>query len=128
MFDVEEEFVEESRDFLEIAEEQLLQLESSTNPRVQIDELFRVFHTIKGNSRFVQLTAMEKVAHAAEAVLVALRGRAKIERTTITALLFVVDCMRKQLEGLAEGDPKCADADKVIETLDEILAGLPHAA
>ncbi len=61
-----QQFINESRDFLQSISELLLQLEQSPQDEQIIVELFRSVHTLKGNSGLFEFTAMTQVLHAAE--------------------------------------------------------------
>ncbi|MXV30947.1 chemotaxis protein CheA [Aeromonas veronii] len=68
-----QQFIGESRDFLQSISEQLLQLEQSPADRQLVVELFRLVHTLKGNSGLFEFSAVSKVLHAAEDLMDAVR-------------------------------------------------------
>ena len=61
-----EQFLSEARDFLQSIGERLLQLEATPGDSALIDELFRLVHTLKGNSGLFDLPELTRVLHAAE--------------------------------------------------------------
>ncbi|MCA9728376.1 MAG: Hpt domain-containing protein, partial [Candidatus Eisenbacteria bacterium] len=63
------EFISESLDHLERAEEALLTLESDPADHEAINAVFRAFHTIKGTSSFLGLDAIQELSHKAESLL-----------------------------------------------------------
>ncbi len=63
------EFVQESRDNLDEAEQALLSLETDPTNKETIDTVFRAFHTVKGVSAFLDLTPIKELAHSAESLL-----------------------------------------------------------
>lgn len=68
-------FVTEARDFLQSIGESLMQLERSPNDSELIGELFRLVHTLKGNSGLFEFQAMTNVLHAAEDLMDAIRDK-----------------------------------------------------
>jgi len=64
--DIINEFIAESKEYLEDAESALLQLEKNPNDAEAINVVFRAFHTIKGTSGFLQLDLCSNFAHVAE--------------------------------------------------------------
>ena len=68
-----EQFLSESRDFLQSIGDLLLQLERSPQDAVLLNDLFRAVHTLKGNSGLFEFPDMTRVLHAGEDVLVAVR-------------------------------------------------------
>ncbi len=63
------EFLAESRELLERAEASLLSLESDPEDAEAVNTIFRAFHTMKGTSAFLGLTALSELAHCAESLL-----------------------------------------------------------
>ncbi|MFO1368088.1 MAG: chemotaxis protein CheA [Marinagarivorans sp.] len=68
-----EQFLSESRDFLQSIGDLVLQLERSPQDTVLLNDLFRAVHTLKGNSGLFEFPDMTRVLHAGEDVLVAVR-------------------------------------------------------
>ncbi len=81
-----------------------------------VNQLYRGLHTIKGNSGFLQLKCIEKVAHAAESVVGMVRDQGRALDSENLALLFVlVDMLRSLIASAAEAranvdDPKADEA------------------
>lgn len=82
-------------------EQALLSLEATTDMAV-INRLYRALHTIKGNSGFLHLRSIERVAHAAESIIGLVRdqGRA-IEEAMIELLFHLVDLLRRLINASA---------------------------
>lgn len=68
-------FITESREYIESAEAALLNLEINPDDREAVNTVFRAFHTVKGTSAFLGLTAMTEFAHHAESLLSRMRDR-----------------------------------------------------
>lgn len=94
-------FIEESLDGLEQAEQALLELESNPAAIDAVNVIFRAFHTIKGTSAFFGLDAVSTLAHEIESVLCEVRdGRAEFTRATANLALACADMMRALVRGL----------------------------
>jgi len=69
------EFVSESGDLIEAAEEALLALETDPEDMEAVGTIFRAFHTVKGVSAFLELMTISEMAHHAESLLSRVRDR-----------------------------------------------------
>jgi two-component system, chemotaxis family, sensor kinase CheA len=85
-------FLEETREFLESISASLLALESAGKDAGQLDLLFRSVHTLKGNSGLFDLPLMSRLLHAAEDLLDAVRqGQIAYSPALADALLEAMD-------------------------------------
>lgn len=69
------EFITESREYLDKAEAALLMLEADPEDMEAVNTIFRAFHTIKGTSGFLGVSAIGELAHLAESLLSRVRDR-----------------------------------------------------
>jgi two-component system, chemotaxis family, sensor kinase CheA len=69
------EFIAEAMDLVADAEEALLSLETDPDDMEAVGTVFRAFHTIKGNSAFLELMLLSEMAHHAESLLSRVRDR-----------------------------------------------------
>ena len=72
--DLLREFLTETRENLSVLEADLVKLEQGPDDPVTLGNIFRLMHNIKGTSGFLQLSAIESLAHTAEGVLACLRS------------------------------------------------------
>ena len=87
-----EQFLSESRDFLQGIAEKLMQLESAPTSNELMVELFRFVHTLKGNSGLFDFPEMTRVLHASEDLMDAVRnGRVNYSQTLADELLDAMD-------------------------------------
>ena len=103
-----EQFLLEARDLVEQVEEKLLALEGAPGDTALIGELFRLVHTIKGNSGLLGFEVLVRVAHAAEDLLDGVReGRLEYHSELADDLLSAVDFVRRLLDEIEakEGIP-----------------------
>jgi two-component system chemotaxis sensor kinase CheA len=91
-------FIVESREHLAAIETQLLEVERNSSDTEALNAVFRGFHTIKGLAGFLELWAMQKLAHEVETVLdLARNSQLKITRAAIDVMLEGADHLRRWL-------------------------------
>lgn len=107
-----QQFLLESRDFLEGIADSLLALERAPGDGALMDELFRVVHTLKGNCGLFDFPDMFRVIHAAEDLMSSVReGRIVYDRDMADALLDAMDFVAMQLDGIeTDGSPGAGHA------------------
>lgn len=112
-------FVEETEEELNKAEDILLQVQDGNISDAQINELFRIFHSMKGNSATVGLENFSKASHAAEDLLDRVRkGETPFTPQIASFLLKVIDNLKKVVEDIRKGgDGKAFDFSALIEEL-----------
>ena len=116
--DVINDFLTESGELLEELDADLVSLEDASDDPELLNKVFRALHTIKGSASFLALTNLVEIAHVAEDALnVARKGEATIDRNFMDLLLEAVDVLKQQFTELEAGD----DLSKAPETL---VAGL----
>ncbi len=94
-------FVAEGLEYLDQAEEALLNLESDPRDQESINVTFRAFHTIKGVSAFLELSQISGMAHEAETLLAQVReGSVPFTECAADLLLTAADVLRGLLEGV----------------------------
>ena len=121
MDDLTKEFLAESQEGLDRMERCLTELETRPDDTGLLGEIFRAVHTIKGTTGFLGFDRLEKLAHAGEHLLGALRdGRLAVTSDLISGLLGLLDGLRAILalieetggEGTRSGDE---DGDLIAE-------------
>jgi two-component system chemotaxis sensor kinase CheA len=87
-----EQFLSESRESLQSVGEKLMQLEQGACDSSLINEVFRLVHTLKGNSGLFDFPEMTRALHAGEDVMDAVRnGAVPYSRALADNLLEVAD-------------------------------------
>lgn len=109
------EIIMESGEHLTAVEAQLLTLEQDPGNNEAIHTTFRSFHTIKGLAGFMELTAIQQVAHDVETVLdLARNGQLVITPAVIDVVLAGKDYLQeafRRLEPALKGAPPQAAPD-----------------
>src|SRR5208337_4570207 len=67
--DLLNEFINESQEHLQNIEQGVLVLEDNPGDADTLNSIFRAFHTFKGGSGFLNLAAIQKLAHELESLL-----------------------------------------------------------
>jgi two-component system chemotaxis sensor kinase CheA len=124
-----EQFLLETRELVEQATNDLLELEQGARGKDHIDSVFRAFHTLKGAAGIVDFSAMGRALHAAEEVLSEARaGSRLISSELVNQCLTCLDQLTKWLDEMqATGVvPAGADgaADKIIHAFSSNAAAL----
>ncbi|MEG6523815.1 chemotaxis protein CheA [Desulfotomaculum sp. 1211_IL3151] len=91
-------FIEDGWEILEEAETSLLQLENKPNHYPLLEQIFRSFHSFKGNAGFLGFSDLEQVSHGAENTLnEMLEGQVTVNNEAISELLKTIDSLRDRL-------------------------------
>ncbi|MEI7999667.1 MAG: Hpt domain-containing protein, partial [Candidatus Omnitrophota bacterium] len=117
------EFVVPAQELLDEAKKSLLLLQKSPEDNAKIDDIFRVFHTLKGEANLTGLSSIGTLAHEAEDFLVVLRtGTIKTDDEIIRVLLKVVEHLHKLLDVVSLNPQQAAleDVKGIIEELQTI--------
>jgi chemotaxis protein histidine kinase CheA len=88
-------FVPEAEEHLQIVQQCLLAMESSSDPE-NLNRLFRAMHTVKGSAAQVGLQRISHVAHKAEDLIGRIRdGELKTSQVIVDLCLETVDAIKK---------------------------------
>ena len=101
------EFLIESEELLQGADQDLVGLEASPNDPELLNRVFRAVHTIKGTAGFLGLEPVVRLGHRAEDVLTNLRkGQIQLTQRIMDALLAARDYLGKMLADIRTGGLK----------------------
>jgi len=127
--DLMAEFINESTELIQNAEEALLSLEHDPEDMESVGKVFRAFHTVKGTAGFLDLARVAEMGHHAETLLSRVRdgeiryggGYADLTLQALDMIKHLVAAVRQALAGAPLRKP---------EGYDELLAALknPEAA
>ena len=113
-----EAFGEEAAENLAEWEQSLLALETRPDDGEQVNRMFRAIHTLKGSAGFLGFDGLQKVAHALESRLAAVRDAARPPEPGLIAELFDgLDLCRSLIGDLAAGLEPTVDAGAFLERL-----------
>jgi len=110
-------FVSEVTEQLDSVE--LLLAKSSKSESIDVNQLFRNFHTIKGNCSMIGFTSMEVIAHRAEDILACVRNdEIQLDEDVIDILLSAISCLKRQFGQASENRENPAQDDKLVTELE----------
>lgn len=122
-------FIQEAREYLENINQGLLYLEENPADEKMLDEIFRVAHTLKGSAGITGLTEVQKLTHALEDVLGALRdGQIIYDSELADVLLNGFDGVKELVEAAAGGQAPTTDYRQLITMIEEYLPSVSDAA
>jgi two-component system chemotaxis sensor kinase CheA len=130
MDEIVAEFLVETHESLDRLDRDLLLLERNPGSADVLAGIFRTMHTIKGTCGFLGFARLERVAHAAESLLAALRDRALVLTPTIAgALLATGDVLRVMVARIeATGSDGEDDHADLVGELERLRTGAPAPA
>lgn len=92
-------FVEEAHDLLNDLETVLLRMESISEDKEQIEHIFRIMHTLKGNSAMFGFNLIDQYTHQLETIYDLIRnGKMKVSSDLMDLTLASVDHIRNLLD------------------------------
>ncbi len=97
----------------------------------QINETFRVMHTIKGSSAMMEFDTMSKFAHAVEDLFSKLREDLNAERDwarIFDIVLEAMDFFKEEMQKIENGSDPDGNADALVAELKEIKKSLEGGA
>jgi len=117
------EFLAESAEQIEAATAQVVAFEKNPNDATLIASIFRLVHTIKGTCGFLGLNRLQRLTHAAESLIGALREGAEATPEVVSAILAAVDRVKEMLAELEEaGQETDGDDSDLIKLLEYHVA------
>ncbi len=120
--DVIEEFLDETQEQLGFILDDILILEKQ-NDSEGVNRIFRVFHTIKGNSSMLGFENLSRFTHLAEEMLSRIRkGEMEIDREIIDLILACVDRIRDILQCLRNGGDDAVSTETLCSRIERKLA------
>jgi two-component system chemotaxis sensor kinase CheA len=129
--DLLSEFVNESQEHLQNIEQGVLVLEENPSDADTLNSIFRAFHTFKGGSGFLNLTAIQSLAHELESLLeLARQHKLVLTPAVIDVILEGGDTLKKfvseigvRLAGQSVSRPVVVPTLKLLRRIQDILTG-----
>jgi len=123
-------FIADAADHLGTIEATILKLEASPADLTLVNDLFRPFHTVKGNAGVLGITSIQDFAHKLETLLdLARAGKHPMGPAEIDLVLKTVDLLKLVIDELparAAGQPGTdvsARRRELMNKVDELIAG-----
>ena len=116
----------ESNTLMEQLDGILLNAEKAENFTAEdIDEIFRIMHTIKGSSAMMQFTPISNVAHRMEDLFYCIRqhGISTSHRLTLFDVMFKSsDFLKSQIDKIQNSEPLADNIDDIVAEISDLLA------
>jgi len=125
-----QQFIAESRDFLQNISRKLLNLENAPDDVELMSDLFRSVHTLKGNSGLFEFPEMSRVLHAAEDLMSVVRDdRLAYSQDLADRLFDAMDFVSLLLDEIeATGQSAATHAPASVQIADTLRRLIPVAA
>lgn len=120
-------YIEESKTLLEELEDIILSSEKDGNLKDRIDEIFRIMHTIKGNSAMMKFDNIASVAHKMEDMFDFLRKNSSlnINFSEITDIsLSSMDFIRGEVLKIEIGEETSEDGRELLNKIEQLIKSL----
>ncbi len=117
-------FLAETAGHLEQVGAQIVHFEQDPSNTAAIANIFRLVHTIKGTCGFLELNRLERLAHAAEALISLVRDTGIADSAHVSLILASIDRIRLILNSIeANGQETPGDDSDLIRQLAAAAAG-----
>lgn len=120
-------YVHETEQLIEQLETIVIESEKTGAFDSGIPEIFRLMHTIKGNSMMMHYDGIARVAHSAEDLFDYLRAErpAEIDAKAIADLMLeVLDYIKSEIENIQAGETETGSPEDLLENLGAYLDSL----
>ena len=122
--DITESYVSEVRELLESAKKDILALKADENDSESLTSLLRSLHTIKGNSRMLGYSTIEKLSHAVEDIYKSIKdSKIKSSDRLIKLVFAVADKIECCIDSISHNGSDCQDIDIYLQYCDKLAAG-----
>lgn len=123
-------FLQETEEGLQIADAVLMSAEQGNQTPDSINKLFRVFHSMKGLSSFLDLVDVTQLAHGTETLLAQVReGKLELQGSVLDTVFESTEMMRGYLASIRTAVekqvayPACAGMAELLERLEAAARG-----
>jgi len=102
--------------------------QADTFTQNDVNEIFRIMHTIKGASAMMEYESLTTVAHRIEDMFFIIREKTMesvpdSDRALLFDMMFLaIDFFRSQVEKVQNGQPLSNDIDKLLEKINSLIA------
>lgn len=123
--ELKREFLSEASFLLEQCDESCLKLEDEGLRQEALDEIFRIFHSVKGGAAAVGFEDLSKFAHSVENCLGILRKSPDLISSDVTTILFQSnDALKARIETLKQNPDSSWEISELSEDVRRTTEGL----
>ena len=123
-------FIEEAVDLIDDLEKTVLELEDNTTDADIVQRIFRIMHTLKGNSSMFGFEQIDRFTHHMETIYDQVRsGEREVTQATLNVTLRSVDHLKNLLD--EAGNERAAlmkEQEALMQQMDAIIEGRPVPA
>lgn len=118
-------FIEEAVDLIDDLEKTVLELEENTGDMDIVQRIFRIMHTLKGNSSMFGFEQIDRFTHHMETIYDQVRsGEREVTQATLDATLRSVDHLKNLLEEAGnESASLMQQQEALMQQMDAIIEG-----
>ena len=118
-------FIEEAVDLIDDLEKTVLELEDNTGDMDIVQRIFRIMHTLKGNSSMFGFEQIDRFTHHMETIYDQVRsGEREVTQATLDATLRSVDHLKNLLEEAGnESAALMQEQETLMQQMDAIIEG-----
>ena len=118
-------FIEEAVDLIDELEKTVLELEENTGDMDIVQRIFRIMHTLKGNSSMFGFEQIDRFTHHMETIYDQVRsGEREVTQATLDATLRSVDHLKNLLEEAGnESASLMQQQEALMQQMDAIIEG-----
>lgn len=118
MQELKEDFLVEAFEMIEQLDQDLVELENNPEDLELLNRIFRVAHTIKGSSSFLNFDILTRLTHNMEDVLnKARRGELKITPDVMDVVLHSIDLMKSLLAAIRDNGTDSGSGIEIDDTV-----------
>ena len=122
--DITESFVAEVNELLEAARKDIIELKAVQNDTVALTRLLRNLHTIKGNSRMLGFSTIEKLSHAVEDIYKSVKdGQVKNSERLVKLVFAVADKISDCVSSIVKKGTDEQNIELYLQYCDKLAAG-----
>lgn len=126
-----EAFINEAYELLDQLEQSIISCEKNNNLKSDIDEIFRILHTLKGNAAMLHYDGISNTAHKAEDLFAYLRSNRGIDvdvSKVSDIVLDVIDFIRLEVDKVNEGADEDGDSSQLVGQIEGCINELKGTA
>ena len=123
-------FIEEAVDLIDDLEKAVLELEDNTTDADIVQRIFRIMHTLKGNSSMFGFEQIDRFTHHMETIYDQVRsGEREVTQATLNVTLHSVDHLKNLLDEAGnESAALMKEQEALMQQMDAIIEGRPVPA
>ena len=122
--DITESYISEVKELLEVARKDIITLKNTPEDSEALTRLLRNLHTIKGNSRMLGFSTIEKLAHAVEDIYKSVKDSKIKNSDRLVKLVFAVtDKMHGCISTIQRKGTDKQDIELYLQYCDKLAAG-----